>query len=215
MMLQKAGKLPPEKEELFRILGVVFEIRKKQAINDEQWQNNYMLLKEFIEVFGRQPWNKDTYKGANIGAWVRRQMVFQKAGKLSPERERLLRAVGVEFDKSRQDVLEEQWQNNYMLLKGFVEVFGCPPRARETHKGVKLGSWFADQVKAKKVGKLLPERERLLREIGVNFEPKALQQDGCLSKLVDEAEKSKCSDGTDGSNCDKSKRDCPVEPGDR
>ena len=166
----KFGKLSATREALLRSVGVDFDV-SQEDINDAQWRQNCDLLKEYVSIENRLPLKATVYKGTKLGHWLDTQKQNFKKGKLSPERESLLRSVGVDLiETSRQDVLEAQWQKTFVLLKEYVSLEGCLPIRSVIYKGVKLGAWLDTQKRNFKNGTLTPEREALLRSVGVDFE---------------------------------------------
>ena len=160
---QKAGKLSHEQEALLRSVGVDFDVSE----HDKAWQQNYDLLKEYISSKNSLPEHTTIYKDTKIGPWLVRQKQRYKAGKLSPEREALLRSVGVDFEAS---VFETQWQRNYELLKEYISIEGHLPPQSTVYNGVNLGTWLAQQKKADKAGVLPSARKALLCSLGLDFE---------------------------------------------
>ena len=143
--------------------------------NEERWQKNFALFKEFKEEHGRLPYSSETYKDINLGSWLNTQKNSYKNNILTPEREELLCSIGVEFDRTQDVIFEERWQNSFALLKEFVSEHGRFPHKRETYKDVNLGVWLDSQKQVYKKGKLTSEREELLRSVGVEFEPRLEQ----------------------------------------
>ena len=165
----KSGKLSPDREALLRSVGVDFEAAQGDKF-EAQWQKNFALFKEYIASTGRFPGFKTVYKGARIRDWLNAQKAAYNEGKLLPARESLLRSVGVDFETSRRDKDEAQWQQQYELFKEYASLAGHFPPFEAVYNNVRLGAWFATQKRAFKIGKLSPEREALLRSVGVDFE---------------------------------------------
>ena len=172
--LHKKGKLSAVRESLLRSIGVDFEASLQDKF-EAQWQENYALLKEYVSLEGRLPPHKAIYKGANLGRWLDAQKKLHKKGKLSAVRESLLRSIGVDFEISRQEVSDARWQQNFELLKEYVSLKNRFPPTAAVYKGVRIWVWLKDQKRFFKVGQLSPEREALLRSVGVDFE--TTQQD--------------------------------------
>lgn len=159
----KKGALSPEREKLLRSVGVTFE--NKQVAFDRQWKNNFALLKEYVARFGKVPTMQIMYKGVNLGNWANNQKMEFKRGKLSPGKEKLLREVGIPLEGTH----KHRWCECFSLLQEYVAENGKLPAKRATYKEVRLGGWLDNQKTAFRNGVLAPEREVLLRDVGVKF----------------------------------------------
>jgi len=123
---------------------------------DEQWKENYDLLKEYNDT------PSSTYIttcGVKLGMWCQNQRQNKKKNKLSQEHIDILEKIPNWFWE--QD-LDEQWKENYDLLKEYNDT---PSNTYETTCGVKLGSWCSRQRQDKKKNKLSQERIDLLEKI--------------------------------------------------
>ena len=161
-------KLNSDHELSLRAIGVDLD-RSQEDVIEEKWQSNYELVREFIAALGRTPAHKEVYKCENIGTWLNNQKTAFRKEKLSPEHAQLLRDIGIDFDRSREDVIEEKWQRNYELVKKFIAAHGRTPAQRETYNGENIGIWLNNQKTAFRKEKLSPERAQLLRVMGVEF----------------------------------------------
>ena len=97
-----------------------------------------------------------------LGKWVHDQRLAQAEGKLAPERKRRLDDLGFVWSKST----DEMWEVMYRQLGDFQMEHGhcsVPLRYKENPK---LGNWVNTQRTAKCKGKLAPERERRLDDLG-------------------------------------------------
>jgi hypothetical protein len=94
-----------------------------------------------------------------------------KAGKLSGEKERLLAELG--FASAQRTTTtrgaNRAWSERFDELVQYKAKHGdCNVPARwPDNRG--LGVWVSNQRQLKKQGKLEPERERMLNEIGFNW----------------------------------------------
>ena len=65
--------------------------KSQYEINEEQWEEKYKLLKQYInENNGKNPPQKEPI----IGKWLNKQRTVYKKGKLSEERKQKLDALG-------------------------------------------------------------------------------------------------------------------------
>ena len=122
---------------------------------EQAWQKNYQLLKDFIEKNGHAKVPDDE---PTLGTWVSKQRQVKKEGNLSEERIRLLDEIGFIWDPKQQ-----AWQNNYQLLKDFIEK-NC--HAKVPSSNPTIGNWVGNTRQAKIKGKLSEEQIRLLDEVG-------------------------------------------------
>lgn len=80
------------RKELVEALEEIgFNLSNKQY---NTWYNNFKILKEFKEEYGRLPLNREVYKGVKIGIWL---MNHKKYDRDNPERKQLLQSIGVKF----------------------------------------------------------------------------------------------------------------------
>lgn len=61
---------------------------------EENWNEKYELVREFISKYDRLPCRNEEYKGVKIGQWIGSQRTAQKRGKMSEERYRKLELIG-------------------------------------------------------------------------------------------------------------------------
>ena len=104
------------------------------------------------------------FEGVNIGIWAQAQREQYKAGKLLPERIRLLNDIG--FVWRPNDGLHKQkrrmlWEEKYALYKECFSLYGHVYGSTE-YKGILIGEWVTRQKEAYKAGKLTEEQQRLL-----------------------------------------------------
>ena len=161
-VLRKKCKLEPERERMLTELGLVWEPR------DAAWEEMYLQLKEYKEAHGGDCNVPQTYKeNPPLGKWVDKQRFLRKKCKLEPERERLLAEVGLVWEP-----LEEAWKDMLQHLEEYKEAHGGDCNVPKTYKEYPpLGNWVNTQRVLRRKCKLEPERERLLTELGLVWEP--------------------------------------------
>ena len=162
---KKAGDLPKEREALLNSIN--FEWSKEVQNHETTFEEWYDLLKEYIQT------TKDTkiydsvvYKDKKLGKWVARQANVYRAGKMAPERIRMFNAIGIYFKRK-----SVSWNEYYELYRQYI-------KDRKTAEissyykcdgGELLGLWVYNQKRAKNQNKLPKDRERKLRQLGVEF----------------------------------------------
>ena len=133
---------------------------------DYRWNEIYELVKEYYKRFNKWPNYKTTYKSHNLGIWLNNQKWKYKNGKLSKERQEMLKEIGFKVDVNIHDKL---WNKMYELLKEYHFETNQWPKQKTTYKAKELGNWLSTQKQAYKYGKLSKERQELLEEIGFDI----------------------------------------------
>jgi hypothetical protein len=108
-------------------------------------------------------------KNPALGGWLARQRWLKRKDKLDVEKQRLLDEirVGWRIEKVRLAPSRSgNWMTQYQQLLRFKQCHGHCNVSFRLLKNAALAAWVSRQRQAKKSGKLLPERERLLNEIG-------------------------------------------------
>lgn len=147
-------------------------MRNKREYEEIRWRENFELTKEFKEKYGRFPRSKEEYKGVKLGVWLNNQKSRLTNRSVKME---MLKSIGFPFEP----IVDIQWQNNFKLLKEYLDRYGKYPGTKESYKGVNLGSWI-DTIrhayninkfnKNKKVHMVLTEsRMKQLEEINFEF----------------------------------------------
>jgi site-specific recombinase XerD len=92
------GSMSPEREA--RLLGLGVQLVVTSASGEEQWETMFAVLETFSRENGHANvprWHL-TAKGKRLGHWFHRQKEQYSKGRLSPERESRLRALGVQLE---------------------------------------------------------------------------------------------------------------------
>lgn len=143
-----------ERIDLLNSIGFVW------SIQDDRYNNNFELLKEFKEEFGKLPTTVDEYKGVKLGAWCSNVRFLYKCNSLSEDLYKKLKEIGFMFDYNK-----EKWEYNFNLLKEFKEEFNRLPKQYEKYKNVELGFWMYNNM-----SRCIDDRKKeLLRSVGVNI----------------------------------------------
>ncbi len=166
----KLGKLDKEKEIALRNIGEDFEIN--EIIPFDQMIE---IIKEYMMISNKtysQIKHLDVYKGINVGMWKNTKRMEYKKGKLSKEKEMILRSIGETFEEKRHDI---SFEKMIELIKEYLLFFGkkySDIQSRDTYKGINIGHWIKDKRIKYNQGKLAKEEEMMLRNIGENFQSK-------------------------------------------
>ena len=81
-----------DKQEMLAEIGIVY------GQQEATWQDNYELIKAYVEKHHRLPTGKNSIKmknGYKTGPWIANQKIRIRNGVISKEREALLRDIGI------------------------------------------------------------------------------------------------------------------------
>jgi superfamily II DNA or RNA helicase len=132
----------------------------KEILNDN-WDDNYNLLVDYINENWALPIAKEIYNDVNIGNWVSMQRDNYKQNKLSNEQIEKLESL---LDWSW-NPHNDAWNDNYNLLKDFIEINNHLPKTDEIYKDIKIGSWLHIQRQNIKQCKLSQDRAELIKSV--------------------------------------------------
>jgi hypothetical protein len=162
------GKLDPARRKMLE--DISFEWVLKERGPNVPSEEMHALLKQFKKREGHsnvpQSHKED---GANLGPWVANQRQLKRKEKLDPDRQKIVEALGFEL------VLFERranmpWEDILSLLEEFKTREGhCRVPISHTEDKIKLGSWVGKQRHLKKTGKLDPDRQMRLDEVGTEW----------------------------------------------
>ena len=167
----KNGHLAEERYQMLSETGFLFDLK------NAKWMASYECYKEYIELDQLDP-NEIEYRavtpnGEAIGQWFKEQLSSYQKGKMSPERIDLLRSIGYKFMPTS----EYFWLKNYSILKN---LYGKRDLNRITYRevidGMKVGMWLSTQCKNQRKGTLPEDKEKLLKELDINFSLKDTRQ---------------------------------------
>ena len=179
-----ANKITEEQIELLRQIGMRFETKNKE----EEWNKKYELAKTYFERYRNleMPQSFKTVNGYDYdesgiasGLWICTQRQAYKENKMSEERIKLLRQIGMRFETKNK---EEEWNKKYELAKVYFEHYGnleAPVRFKTKNgyeydeNGIRLGVWICTQKQAYKgqgKNKITEEQIELLKQIGMRFD---------------------------------------------
>ncbi len=163
------GTLAPDKIQRLEAIGMEWGGR-----NDRQWRQTYEAARRYFQKHGdlEVPYDYTAPDGLRLGQWVVRQRMTYKgtlSGKnrkvLSPERKRLLDAIGMDWRE------KDSWQRNFEALLAYQKEHGTliVPASYRTADGCWLNRWFCTQRQRLRDApeKLTPDqRQKLERLLG-------------------------------------------------
>ena len=167
-----------ENQDLFEMLRYVMD---RMTMT---WEDKYNLAKAYYEHHGNlevqlkfktiNGYEPDE-NGITLGRWISYQRQAYKEKKITPERIKLLEAIGMRFETIDRD---DEWMKNYNLAKAYYEQHGnleISSEYRKTLEGQRLYEWITRQRQAYKgqgETKITQEKIILLKKIGMRFENK-------------------------------------------
>ena len=124
---------------------------------DERWMYKYKLVKQYYVENKLFPTTSVSYKGEQIGTWLRTQISKYKEGKLLKYRRRNLVELGVLDDvlpyKNKHDCEEV-----YSLIEEYIQKYEVIPNKSSMYKCRYVGNWVCAH-KMMKNAKLLNKKE--------------------------------------------------------
>jgi dsDNA-binding SOS-regulon protein len=150
------GKLDPRRKRLLTDLGFTSKTL------EESWEDMLLELKEYKEAKGNCLVPSRYEKNPQLGIWVGSQRKRLKKGKMSFNRRRKLEELGFTWE-----VHEQAWEAMLLEIKKFKEAnINCDSPKLDA-ENPQLGIWVTRQRYLLKKGRLLPERKRMLTELGL------------------------------------------------
>lgn len=148
------------------------EIGFRWDIQSPNWMRSYEEAKAYYEEHGNLivPEEYSSSLGTGLAYWVRKQAseyAKEYHGALSASQVAMLEEIHIEI----RTTFDAIWFRGYQALKKYIEENGnsLVPLRYVTDDGFKLGEWVSRIKEKKRAGKLKEERERMLREIGMDF----------------------------------------------
>ncbi len=158
-----AGKLKPGRIKKLANLNMVW------SVPDSEWRTGYEHAEAYFKANGdtNVPRKYICSDGYALGAWAAAQRRARKTGKLSPEREKRLDALGFAWD-----IRGDRWNIGYGYAKAYRAGGGAVPipSGYVTEDGYPLGEWIRSQRRRYGSGLLESGKIQRLKEIGVLFD---------------------------------------------
>lgn len=164
----RKGALTAEQVQRLEAIGMQWETKY-----DLLWKDSYLAAKEYARQNGslEMPAEYTTESGIRLGRWVRRQQyAYQHPEKsnlaLTPERIRLLEAIGVQWQAP------DSWEHRYNLTKSYLAEHGDLkiPAKYKTADGIWLGRWLYEQKRElarPDTAKLAAGQKAKLQQLGI------------------------------------------------
>jgi ribosomal protein S18 len=142
------------------------EITKREGTKDEIWDENFKILKKYVDEHGKLPIRKIIIDRVKIGSWIHNQRGNKE--KMSDERRKKLETLPlwkwkiIEITK-REGTKDEVWDENFEILKKYVDEHGKLPTNRMIIDNIKISDWISHQRKNKE--KMSDERRKKLETL--------------------------------------------------
>lgn len=169
---KKHGHLSKDRERLLNELGFEWNILQMKP-----WIEHYYALQKFKLQNGhfRIPpnycYDDSSNNLSSLGAWVYHQRQLQRKGYLSEEREKMLNELGFEWTVTKTaGTMTTLWMQRYQEVQKFKEENGHCRIPKNYKVNTSLGLWVSTQRQMKKKGCMSEERERLLNNLGFEWD---------------------------------------------
>ena len=128
---------------------------------DRIWENGFIEAKNYSEEYGNLsvPKNYRSETDFPLGIWIQRQRSLYKSNKISEDRIKRLRDIGMNWNP-------DNWESRFSLVKQYYEEHGnINISQKEVIQGVWLGKWIVSQKKAMQEGKLTNDQLDMLKTL--------------------------------------------------
>ena len=142
------------------------KIKKLENLNNwnwiinNDWDESYELLKEYINENNKIPLSNTKFKDKNLGMWCFNQCTNYKKGLLSEIKIQKLQNIN-----RWSWILNNIWLQNYNLLKDYISEFGKLPTTNTQYKDINIGKWCGTQRSNYKRHKLTQNKINKLENI--------------------------------------------------
>lgn len=168
-MDEKNGELLASRKTRLNEIGFIWNP------TEAQWENRFNELLAYKSEYGHVNVPNDWPSG--LGKWIQIQRVFEKNGKIAPDRRRRLIDIGFIWN-----TLDLQWDEKFDELIAYKAEYGNVDVPQRWATG--LGAWLNTQRKAIKKDALSPERKARLDAIGVESDPLNSQWESMFDELL-------------------------------
>jgi superfamily II DNA or RNA helicase len=166
---RKKGQMSDEEVRMLDSLGVTWESRDVGT-----WEDRLAEVATFKAKHGHCNIPLIFPENPKLGHFVNSMRTQRNSGKLSADRIAKLTALDFIWGSSRNaeiggEGINAAWKTRFDELLRYKEKIGNCKVPDEWPDNPQLGHWVAQQRRLKKSGKLHPERERMLNEIGFDW----------------------------------------------
>jgi hypothetical protein len=172
-----AGRMEPDLQRKLDALGVEWNPSRGKSLlpraNGGKPSSDVRMneLRDFHAIHGHA--NAPTKNAANqlLGNWVSNTRISYKKGQLSAQRIQELEALGFSWHVPRNAIRRSggTWETRFAQLVTFKETHGHMKVSVKDPVHSTLAHWLFDQRKQHRKGRLLPDKLKRLKGIGVRF----------------------------------------------
>ncbi len=138
------------------------------------WKSRFDELLRYKEIHGDCNVPSVWKENRELGNWVGRQRQSKKQGMLHPDQVKMLEGIGFIWRAAGPRQPVQPWKARYAELVKFKATHGNCDVPIKHPKNPTLGAWVGTQRYWKKHGRLNPEQERLLNEVGFIWDKSGL-----------------------------------------
>ncbi|CAA6807411.1 MAG: Unknown protein [uncultured Sulfurovum sp.] len=159
------NNISAERIKLLDEIDPSWKISKKES-DEVVWRSSYSLLKAYVKEFEKLPSHNTIYRETKLGLWLSNQKTNYNKNNISAERIELLDEIDPSWKVIKNSKSNKTWEENYTLLKAYLEEFGKLPKHNTIYRETKLGMWLkTSQTRKYQNSCLSSERIKLLDEI--------------------------------------------------
>jgi hypothetical protein len=137
------------------------------------WEDRFANLCDFKTRFRHTRVPVKWKENPDLGHWVVSQRYKKRKGRLRPEYAHRLSDIGFEWEVPRAIPGPDVWVSKFKAFLEYRAATGRSDFSRDDPANRALAAWVQDQRGLKRRGKLAPDRERQLNEIGFPWDSKA------------------------------------------
>jgi len=175
------GELPAERIEKLEALGFKWALRAAEvSVSGKKvsaaWKTRFDELLAYKDAHGDCNVPRKWAENEQLGVWVSQQRQDKKRGKLDSGKRTLLDSIGFIWDLGP-GVKRKTWEERFADLLEYGDAHGnCDVPIRYADDP-QLGTWVSNQRSNKKKGKLTPEHEQKLNDVGFSWEKRPSKGD--------------------------------------
>ncbi len=158
----RKGLLSPERRQRLESIGFHGE-----SVAVRNWMKYYAEAQKYAAIHGHLNIHADfvTESGLRLGTWISGQRYSQSRGRLPKQRQELLDALGMEWQR-----FDSKWEQGFSHLQEYKAAHGTAevPWNYVTEDGFRLGNWLTNQRRSLKGEKLSAERAMRLEAVGLS-----------------------------------------------
>ncbi len=198
----KRGRLSPDRVTKLEALGFEWRVRPTGGSSQPQaWETMFAELERFHAENGHANVPQQFAGNRKLGWWATTQRRNRRKDKLTEQQIVRLDTLGFDWSpltstpKRAQRLLvtdhaprsahpSATWDEMFVALKEYKARHGSCTVLRRSKEHLRLAHWVIDQRMAHHRGKLNPDRERQLTELGFDWDPISNRWDEMFATLV-------------------------------